>query len=78
MRPTIKRSLRVMALAVLAGFAIASAKAEDLQLWRHGIVEAKSDAGIVFMGSKGGFAEKQGLKLRRKSGFADGCGLAGC
>lgn len=66
MRPTIKRSLRVMALAVLAGFAIASAKAEDLQLWRHGIVEAKSDAGIVFMGSKGGFAEKQGLKIEIK------------
>ena len=71
-----------------------------MKLWRHGIVEAKSDAGIVFMGSKGGFAEKQGLKieiqaiqgryfgaevaacggagqLRRQSGLADDCGLAG-
>jgi NitT/TauT family transport system substrate-binding protein len=26
-------------------------------------VEAKSDAGIVFMGSKGGFGEKEGLKI---------------
>jgi hypothetical protein len=33
-----------------------------LKLWRR-IVEAKSDAGIVFMGSRGGFAEKQGLKI---------------
>jgi len=37
-----------------------------MKLWRHGIVEAKSDAGIVFMGSKGGFAEKQGLKIEIK------------
>ena len=31
--------------------------------WRHGVLEAKSDAGFVFMPSKGGFAEKQGLKV---------------
>ena len=66
MRTTIKRSLRIMALAAVAGLVIAPANAEDLKLWRHGIVEAKSDAGIVFMGSKGGFAEKQGLKIEMK------------
>ena len=27
------------------------------------MLEAKSDAGFVFMASKGGFAEKQGLKI---------------
>ena len=31
--------------------------------WRHGVLEAKSDAGFVFMPSKGGFAERQGLKV---------------
>jgi ABC-type nitrate/sulfonate/bicarbonate transport system substrate-binding protein len=31
--------------------------------WRHGVLEAKSDAGFVFMPSKGGFAEKQGLRV---------------
>lgn len=42
---------------------LASANAQELKVWRHGIVEAKSDAGIVFMGSKRGFAEKQGMKI---------------
>jgi NitT/TauT family transport system substrate-binding protein len=50
-----------------AGFAAlvaaTASQAEDLKVWRHGIVEAKSDAGFVFMASKGGFAEKQGLKI---------------
>jgi NitT/TauT family transport system substrate-binding protein len=31
--------------------------------WRHGLVEAKSDAGFVFMASKGSFAGKQGLSV---------------
>jgi NitT/TauT family transport system substrate-binding protein len=37
--------------------------AQQLKTWRHGVLEAKSDAGFVFMASKGGFAEKQGLKI---------------
>ena len=53
-------------MTVLTGFAVVPANAEDMKLWRHGIVEAKSDAGIVFMGSKGGFAENQGLKIEIK------------
>src|ERR1700689_4335896 len=31
--------------------------------WRHGIIEAKSDAGILYMASKRDFAGKLGLKL---------------
>ncbi len=51
-------------LAFLAAVLAASAsKAQELKPWRHGVVEAKSDAGFVFMASKGGFAEKQGLKI---------------
>jgi NitT/TauT family transport system substrate-binding protein len=53
----------ILALTALTALVIVPASAEELKLWRHGIVEAKSDAGIVFMGSKGGFAEKQGLKI---------------
>ena len=37
--------------------------AQNLVPWRHGIIEAKSDAGILFMASKRDFAEKHGLKL---------------
>src|ERR1700748_787225 len=33
------------------------------KVWRHGIIEAKSDAGIFFMASKRDFAQKLGLKL---------------
>ncbi|HZP79850.1 MAG TPA: ABC transporter substrate-binding protein [Pseudolabrys sp.] len=57
------RILTLLAFTVLLGSAV---RAEDLKVWRHGIVEAKSDAGFVFMGSKGGFADKQGLKIEIK------------
>jgi NitT/TauT family transport system substrate-binding protein len=33
------------------------------RVWRHGIIEAKSDAGIFYMASKRDFAHKLGLKL---------------
>jgi len=56
----------ILAMTMLTGFVVVPANAEDMKLWRHGILEAKSDAGIVFMGSKGGFAEKQGLKIEIK------------
>jgi NitT/TauT family transport system substrate-binding protein len=59
----------VLAAALtLAGFVTGHARAQELKtpelkIWRHGIVEAKSDAGFVFMASQGGFAQKQGLKI---------------
>jgi NitT/TauT family transport system substrate-binding protein len=49
----------------LAGLALALAqpvRAAELKPWRHGTLDAKSDAGILFMVAQG-FAEKQGLKL---------------
>src|SRR6266853_7033628 len=49
-------------LAMLAGLAVGAA-AQDLKTWRHGIIEAKSDAGILYMASKRDFAGKLGLKL---------------
>src|SRR4030088_1595018 len=54
-------------LTFAAGFAFllaaAPASAQQPAPWRHGVLEAKSDAGFVFMASKGGFMEKQGLKV---------------
>lgn len=63
MRTTIRRCRRILALSALTALVVVPANADEMKLWRHGIVEAKSDAGIVFMASKGGFAEKQGLKV---------------
>ncbi|RAI44877.1 ABC transporter substrate-binding protein [Rhodoplanes roseus] len=54
------RSVVLLAMAMLP----AAAGAAELKPWRHGVVEAKSDAGFVFMAAKGGFAEKQGLDLQ--------------
>jgi NitT/TauT family transport system substrate-binding protein len=50
-------------LAAVAAVGMGSANAQELKPWRHGVVEAKSDAGFVFMAAKGGFGEKQGLKI---------------
>ena len=53
---------RAAALAAAVMLALQGwAAAEDLQ-WRHGILEAKSDAGIYMMVNQG-FAQKQGVQL---------------
>jgi NitT/TauT family transport system substrate-binding protein len=65
---TILRRAVLGALA-LAGATLAAAPvcaqqpAAQLSSWRHGVLEAKNDAGFVFMASRGGFAEQQGLKV---------------
>lgn len=41
---------------------LAAANAQE-KVWKHGVVEAKSDAGFIAMVDKGGFAEKRGLKV---------------
>ncbi len=51
-----------IAIAVMAGISVASAASAQERSWRHSMVTAKSDAGIVMMVTKG-FAKKQGLKL---------------
>ena len=61
----IRQSLRILVFTAVTALVIPAA-ADDMKVWRHGIVEAKSDAGIVFMASKGGFAEKQGLTIEIK------------
>lgn len=55
---------RISALVLaLAGVAALADEAQAQKVWKHGMVEAKSDAGFVFMAEKGGFAEKNGIKL---------------
>jgi len=38
-------------------------KTQPLQTWRHGMLEAKSDAGILMMVTRHDFAKKYGLKI---------------
>jgi NitT/TauT family transport system substrate-binding protein len=62
-QPHSARAHLLVASALLAiGFA-APASAADLKPWRHGVLEAKSDAGFIMMADRGGFAEKRGLKI---------------
>src|SRR5262249_19108409 len=59
-------SLRRAAFVVATGLVIAAAAnvhAQSPKLWRHGIVEPKSDAGLVLMVTQKDFAGKFGLKI---------------
>lgn len=58
------RSAAVLAALITPALLAVKGHAEELKVWRHGIVEAKSDAGFVFMAADGGFAKKQGLDIK--------------
>src|SRR6201991_4406727 len=55
--------LALVGATLAAGARLAQQPGAPSVAWRHGVLEAKSDAGVVFMASKGGFTEKQGLKV---------------
>src|SRR5258708_6443154 len=38
-------------------------KAEDLKIWRQGMIAPKADAGFFLMAARRGFAEREGLKI---------------
>src|SRR3974377_1947988 len=40
------------------------------KVWKHGILEAKSDSGFIAMVEKGGFGAKHGLKVELLKGKA--------
>jgi NitT/TauT family transport system substrate-binding protein len=61
----------VLVLALALGANPASAQ----KVWRHAIIEAKSDAGFAMMVKERGFAEKQGLRLEILQIKADQIGL---
>jgi NitT/TauT family transport system substrate-binding protein len=52
---------RLIATVVL--LLAASAGAQELKPWKHGVIEPKGDAGFMLMVGTRGFAEKHGLKL---------------
>ncbi|MFZ0068416.1 MAG: ABC transporter substrate-binding protein [Pseudolabrys sp.] len=56
---TLRKSV---ALAVAFLCSLSTAHAQE-KVWKHGILEAKSDAGFIAMVDKGGFAAKHGLKV---------------
>ena len=62
--------LAFMTAAILG----APASAQDAKVWRHGVIEPKSDAGIFLMVTNG-FAEKQGVKLEILPFKSDQVGL---
>jgi NitT/TauT family transport system substrate-binding protein len=49
-------------VAFVLGCGLSSAQAQD-KVWKHGILEAKSDSGFIAMVDKGGFGAKHGLKV---------------
>ncbi|HEY4142865.1 MAG TPA: ABC transporter substrate-binding protein [Pseudolabrys sp.] len=49
--------------STLALFATLSVAHAQEKVWKHGILEAKSDSGFIGMVDKGGFAAKRGLKV---------------
>ena len=51
-----------LAAALFVIGALSSAQAQD-KVWKHGILEAKSDSGFIAMVDKGGFGAKHGLKV---------------
>ena len=53
---------KTLAVAALLAIGLSAANAQD-KVWKHGILEAKSDSGFIAMVDKGGFAEKRGLKV---------------
>ena len=67
-----KRACFVLACALL--WLAAPAAAQD-KVWRHGLINAKSDAGIFLMVSKHDFAAKQGIKLELSQFKDDQIGL---
>lgn len=54
---------KVLAAAAIALTGTFAASAQD-KVWKHGILEAKSDAGFIAMVDKRGFAAKHGLKIK--------------
>ena len=58
-----RTGLAFLAAALLAAALGATARAQELKTWKHGVIEPKGDAGFSLMVSRHGFAEKQGLKL---------------
>ena len=51
------------ALGVCVAALVSAPASAQEKVWRHGLLEAKSDSGFLYMASKRDFAQKLGLKL---------------
>jgi NitT/TauT family transport system substrate-binding protein len=52
----------VVVAALLLACGLSAGNAQE-RVWKHGILEAKSDSGFIAMVDKGGFGAKRGLKI---------------
>ncbi len=59
-KTTLSKTALIAAALLASGLVAASAQDK---VWKHGILEAKSDAGFIAMVDKGGFGAKRGLKI---------------
>jgi NitT/TauT family transport system substrate-binding protein len=64
MASTISLARFFMSAAILLGSA-ATALAEDI--WRHGTLTPRGDAGFIYMAAEGGFAKAEGLDLKMQA-----------
>src|SRR5882757_7513242 len=62
-RRNFMRTATKLAIAALGICALTASAAAQDKVWRHGLINAKADAGIFLMVSTRDFAAKQGLKL---------------
>jgi NitT/TauT family transport system substrate-binding protein len=63
MHTNISKRIGLALIAAAAVAALAAPASAQEKVWRHGLINAKSDAGIFMMVSTRDFAAKQGLKL---------------
>ena len=64
MRITVPERLAIGTIVIATAFAVLSASAlAQEKVWKHGLINAKADAGIFLMVSTRDFAKKQGLKI---------------
>jgi NitT/TauT family transport system substrate-binding protein len=59
---SVHKKTSVLTAAIAFAISLTAAHAQE-KVWKHGILEAKSDAGFIAMVDKGGFAAKRGLKV---------------
>src|SRR5215472_13068166 len=64
-RVTAHSSTRLLFLIALAFVSTTTLHAQDL--WRHGTLVPKGDAGFIYMAAEGGFAKAEGLDLMMKA-----------
>ena len=65
MSRSLPEMFRVIASAMMLLTTACAARAEDL--WRHGTLVPKGDAGFIYMAAEGGFAKAEGLDLKMQA-----------